>query len=120
MNVVLVGVASGVAALVAVLGVASTLAHRRIGVVHLAAAGGLEALLVVQAVVAGIALAGGHRPAGTPTFIAYLIGVLAVPVAGTLWARTEPTRWAGAVLAVAAAVAGVMLWRLVQIWSGHV
>ena len=120
MNGVLVGVASGVAALVVVLGVASTLAHRRIGALHLAAAGLLEAVLVAQAVVAAVALAGGHRPAETSTFLGYLVGVLVVPVAGTLWARSEPTRWAGTVLAVAAAVAGVMLWRLVEIWGGRV
>jgi hypothetical protein len=120
MNGVLVGVASGVAALVALLGVASTLASRRIGAVHLIAAGLLEAVLVVQTVAALVALAGGHRPSSTPTFLGYLIGVLVVPVAGALWARTEPTRWAGTVLAVAAAVAGVMLWRLVEVWSGHV
>ncbi|MCU1614031.1 MAG: conserved rane protein of unknown function, partial [Frankiales bacterium] len=42
---------------------------------------------------------------------------LLVPVAGALWARTEPTRWAGTVIAVAALVAVVMVWRLVQVWS---
>jgi hypothetical protein len=117
MNGVLVGIASGAAGLVAVLGVVSTLARRRIGAVHLAAAGLLEAVLVVQAAVAVVALTGGSRPAETPTFVGYLVGVLVVPAAGTLWARTEPTRWAGTVLAVAAAVAGVMVWRLVQIWN---
>jgi hypothetical protein len=117
MNGVLAGLASGIAAVVALLGVASTVARRRIGAVHLVAAGLLEAVLLVQAVVVAVALAGGTRPAETPTFVGYLIGVLVVPVAGTLWARTEPTRWAGTVLAVAAAVAGVMVWRLVQIWN---
>jgi hypothetical protein len=40
-----------------------------------------------------------------------------VPVAGSLWARTEQTRWAGTVMAVAAAVVGVMAWRLLQLWE---
>jgi spermidine synthase len=40
-----------------------------------------------------------------------------LPVLGVLWARTEPTRWAGTVLAVAAAAVGVMLWRLLQLWE---
>jgi hypothetical protein len=109
--------ASGVAVVVVVLGLASTVARRRIGVVHLAAAGLLEAVLVVQAVVAGVALAQGTRPPQTATFLGYLAGVLLVPVAGALWARAEPTRWAGTVLAVAALIAGVMVWRLVELWN---
>jgi len=113
----LVGVISAVAVLLMVLGLASTLARRRIGLVHLAVAGVLEALLLVQAVVAVIALAGGERPADVPTFVSYLVGVILVPVAGTLWARTEQTRWAGTVLAVAGAVVGVMVWRLLQLWE---
>jgi hypothetical protein len=40
-----------------------------------------------------------------------------VPVAGSLWARTERTRWAGTVLAVSAAVVAVMVWRLLQLWE---
>jgi len=116
-NLVLAGVASGAAVLCVALGVASTVARRRIGLVHLLAAGLLEAVLAVQAVVAVVALIGGTRPPETPTFIGYLVGVLLIPVAGALWARAEATRWAGTVLAVAAAVAGVMVWRLVQLWD---
>jgi crotonobetainyl-CoA:carnitine CoA-transferase CaiB-like acyl-CoA transferase len=116
-NDVLAGIASGLAAVVAVLGVVSTVGRRRIGVAHLVAAGLLEAVLVVQAVVAVVALVGGTRPPETATFLGYLAGVLLVPVAGALWARSEPTRWAGTVLAVAAAVAGVMVWRLVELWN---
>lgn len=105
-----------VAALVVVAGLASTLARRRIGLVHLALAGVLEALLLVQA---GLALAAmdGDTPADTPTFLGYLSGVVLVPVAGVLWARTEVTRWAGTVLAVAGAAVGVMVWRLLELWE---
>jgi hypothetical protein len=115
-SVVLAGIASAVALVCVVLGLASTVARRRIGLVHLVAAWVLEAVLVVQAVVAVVALIGGTRPPETAAFIGYLIGVLIVPVAGALWARSEPTRWAGTVLAVAALVAGVMVWRMVQLW----
>ena len=112
-------VAVTVAALsVAFLGVAATLARRRIGLLHLVGAGLLEVLLAVQAAVAVAALVGGYRPAQTATFLGYLAGVLLVPVAGVLYARSEPTRWAGTVLAVAALVAAVMVWRLVQLWGG--
>jgi hypothetical protein len=113
----LVQAITGVAVVLTVLGVASTLARRRIGLAHLVIAGVLEALLLVQAAVAGAALAGGERPADTPTFLGYLAGVTLVPVAGVLWARTERTRWAGTVIAVAAAVVGVMVWRLLQLWE---
>jgi hypothetical protein len=105
------------AAVVAALGLLSTALRRRIGMAHLTATGVLELLLVVQAVVAGAGLAGGHRPAELATFVAYLGSVVLLPVAGYLWARTEPTRWAGTVLAVAAAAVGVMLWRLLQLWE---
>ena len=106
-----------VAVLLALLGLAATLASRRIGLVHVAGAALLEVLLLVQAAVAVVALAGGHRPAETPTFLGYLIGVVLVPVAGALWARTEPSRWAGTVIAVAATVVAIMVWRLMQLWQ---
>jgi hypothetical protein len=113
----LVGTITVVALFVTLLGVLSTLARRRIGLVHLVAAGVLEGLLLLQAALATAALAGGERPEDTPTFVSYLIGVLLVPVAGVLWARTERTRWAGTVLAVAGAVVAVMAWRLLQLWE---
>jgi hypothetical protein len=113
----LVGTITVVAMLVALLGALSTLARRRIGLAHLAAAGVLEALLLLQAALAAVAMAGGDRPEDTPTFVSYLIGVVLVPVAGVLWARTERTRWAGTVLAVAGAVVAVMAWRLLQLWE---
>ena len=109
--------ATVVAVLLAALGVVSTAAGRRIGQLHVAGAAVLEAVLVVQAVVALVALVGGHRPPETAAFLGYLVGVVLVPVAGLLWARTEPTRWAGTVLAVAALVVAVMVWRLVQLWN---
>ena len=117
MNPLLVQTSTVVAGLLVVLGLASTVVRRRIGLVHLAVAGLLEVVLLVQAAVAAAAMAGGDRPADTPTFVSYLVGVALVPVAGVLWARTEPTRWAGTVLAVAGAVVGVMVWRLLQLWE---
>jgi hypothetical protein len=113
----LVVVATVLAVAVALLGGLSTLLRRRIGQAHLVGAGVLELVLVVQAVVAGVALAGGHRPVELPTFLAYLGTVVLLPVAGVLWARSEPTRWAGSVLGVAAVAVAVMLWRLLQLWE---
>ena len=113
----LVWAITAVAVVLAVLGIVSTLARRRIGLVHLAVAGVLEVLLLVQAVVALVAMAGGDTPPETATFLGYLAGIVLVPVAGSLWARSEQTRWAGTVMAVAAAVVGVMAWRLLQLWE---
>ncbi|HEX2073209.1 MAG TPA: hypothetical protein VHF92_05435 [Geodermatophilus sp.] len=117
MTPVLVVVVTVVAVLLAGAGLASTLARRRIGLVHLAGAAVLEAVLLLQTAVAAVALAGGERPADLPTFLSYLAGVLLVPVAGVLWARTEGSRWAGTVLAVAALAVAVMVWRLLQLWE---
>ncbi|WP_040338844.1 hypothetical protein [Candidatus Blastococcus massiliensis] len=105
-----------VSVVVVVVGVASTLARRRIGLVHLVAAAVLEVLLLVQAAVALLAM-DGETPADTASFLGYLSGVVLVPVAGVLWARTEMTRWAGTVLAVAGAAVGVMIWRLLELWE---
>ena len=117
MNAALVVAITGVAVLLVLLGAVSTVARRRIGLVHLVVAGLLEALLLVQAVLAVVAMAAGDTPADTPTFLGYLGGVVLVPVAGTLWARSERTRWAGTVIAVAGAVVAVMAWRLLQLWE---
>jgi hypothetical protein len=113
----LVVAASVVAVALAALGGLSTALRRRIGSAHLATAGLLELLLIVQAVVAAVAVGGGHRPAELATFVAYLGSVVLLPVAGLLWARTEPTRWAGTVLGVAGLAVAVMLWRLLDLWE---
>ena len=117
MTLVLVVTSTVVAVVLAALGGAATLAGRRIGLVHVAATGVLEAVLLLQAVLVVVALTGGRRPPELATFLSYLIAVLLVPVAGLLWARSEPTKWAGTVLAVAAAVVAVMGWRLLQLWQ---
>ena len=106
-----------VAALLTLAGVASTMARRRIGLVHLALAGALEALLVVQSALAVVRLAGDRELPETATFLGYLAGALLLPVAGVVFARTETTRWAGTVLAVPAAAVSVMVWRLLQLWE---
>jgi hypothetical protein len=108
---------SVVAGVLVLLGLLSTGLRRRTGTLHLAGAGLLELLLLVQAAVAVAGLAGGHRPEELATFLAYLATVVLLPVAGTLWSRGEPTRWGGTVVAVAAFTVAVMIWRLQQIWA---
>lgn len=114
---VLVVTATATALALAALGLLSTLTRRRTGLAHLVTAALLEAVLVVQAVLAVVRLVAGERPPDTPTFAGYLAGTVLLPVAGMLWARSEPSRWAGTVVAVTALVTVVLLWRLVQLWE---
>jgi len=116
-SLVLVWVATVVALLLAALGGLSTLLRRRTGSLHLAGAAVLEAVLLLQAGIAVVRLAGGYRPEQTATFLGYLGGVVLMPVAGVLWSRTEPSRWAGTIIGIAALVAAVMVWRLLQLWQ---
>jgi hypothetical protein len=113
----LVSAITAVALLLAVLGVAATLARRRLGLVHLVGAALLELLLLVQTALAVAAMTGGQRPVDTATFLSYLVGVLLVPPAGVLWARADPSRWAVTILALAGLVVAVMGWRLLQLWE---
>ena len=117
MSPALVWTATAVALVLAALGALSTLTRRRTGLAHLVAAGALEAVLLLQAVVALVRLAGGYRPEETATFLGYLAGVVLVPVAGVLWSRNEASRWAGTVIGIAALVAAVMVWRLLHLWE---
>jgi hypothetical protein len=116
-SLALVWAATVVALLLAGLGALSTLTRRRTGLAHLVTAGVLEGVLLVQAVVALVRLAGGYRPEETATFLGYLAGVVLVPVAGVLWSRGEPSRWAGTVIGIAALVTAVMVWRLLHLWE---
>ncbi len=117
MSGVLVWIATVVALVLATLGALSTATRRRTGSAHLVTAAVLEGVLLVQAGVAVVRLAGGYRPVDTATFLGYLGAVVLVPVAGVLWARNEPSRWAGTVVGIAALVVAVMVWRLLQLWE---
>lgn len=78
----------------------------------------LEVLLVVQAVVAGVRLAGGAEVGSVATVVGYLaVSVVAVP-AGVFWGIADRSRWGNGVIAVACAVAAVLVVRLVQVWGG--
>ncbi len=85
---------------------------------HLVLGGALEALLLVQAVVAAVKLIGGTRPGSTVTFVAYLVGSLLVLPLGVLWALEERTRWSSVVLAIAGVTVAVMVVRMNSVWDG--
>ena len=107
-----------VAVLLAVLGVASTLARRRIGLVHLAVAGVLEALLLVQAVLAVVAdgrrAHARRRPrrssATWPASCSCRSPACCGPAPSRPAGRARCSAWP-------ARVVGVMVWRLLQLWE---
>lgn len=78
----------------------------------------VEALLVVQAVVAIIAPFVGNAPTGDLLeYWVYLIGALLLPVGGVLWALLDRTRWSTVVLGVVGLALAIMLWRMQTIWT---
>ncbi len=81
------------------------------------AAAVVEAVLIVQSVVAVVRLIGGHPVPETATFIAYLVGVLAPLPLGIYLAWIERTRWGSLSLCFTAVVISVMMLRLMQLWQ---
>ncbi|WP_019814069.1 hypothetical protein [Saccharomonospora saliphila] len=84
----------------------------------LAGIAAVEALLVVQVVVAVVLLIAGQRPGSMLTFVAYLVGTLLVLPLGTVWALAERSRSATAVLGVACVTVPVLILRMHQVWEG--
>lgn len=112
--------AYGVIALAVVVlgwGVVTAVAKRPISWAQLIGVGVLELATVVQSVVAGVRMAGGFRPVEFGTTIGYLVGIVVLLPLGTLWALTDRSRFAGVVLAVAAASVGAMTLRLLNLWG---
>lgn len=78
--------------------------------------GVVEAVLVIQLIVAAIILALGTEVAEPAVLWGYLITILFIlPIAG-VWAFADRTKWSSAVLLAAAVTVGVLQWRLVQVW----
>jgi hypothetical protein len=79
-------------------------------------AAAVEAVLVVQAVVAAVLIARGHAVDG-PLFWGYVAtALLLLPVAAA-WAFAERTKWSSVVLMVASLTVGFLAFRLWQIWG---
>jgi hypothetical protein len=78
----------------------------------------VELLLVVQLVVAILAPAFGNEPTGSVLeFYVYLVSALLLPPAAAFWALLERNRWSTVILGVAALAVGVMVYRMLQIWT---
>jgi predicted membrane channel-forming protein YqfA (hemolysin III family) len=78
----------------------------------------VEVLLIVQLVVALVAPAVGNAPTGSILeFYVYLISAILLPLAAGFWALIERSKWSTVVLGVACLSVGVMLYRMLQIWT---
>lgn len=77
----------------------------------------VEAVLVIQTVVAVILLARGGHTVDGPLFWGYMAtALLLLPIAAA-WAFAERTRWSSVVLMVASLTVAFLGFRLWQIWG---
>lgn len=84
---------------------------------QLVAGGVVEAVLLVQTVVAIVLLARGASPSDPVTFWGYLLTTLLVLPVAAAWAFAERTRWSSVVLLVAGLTVIFLQLRLVTIWG---
>lgn len=83
---------------------------------QLFAAGAVEALLLLQGVVAGVQLARGHATDGV-VFWGYAVTTWLLLPAAAAVAFAERTRWSSVVLTVAALVVVFLQYRMIQVWG---
>lgn len=77
----------------------------------------VEALLVVQLVIALLSPLVGNTPTGSVLeFYVYLISALLIPPIVVVWALVERTRWNTVILGVGNLAIAVMVYRMLQIW----
>lgn len=81
----------------------------------------IELLLVVQAVIAIVAPFVGNKPTGDGLeFALYLICALVIPIIAVFWALSDRTKWSTLILAVTCFSIGIMVFRMLQIWTVQV
>jgi hypothetical protein len=84
---------------------------------HFAALAVVELGVLVQTVLAVVALIGGDRPVQLATFVVYLIvTTLFLPAAVGL-SILEPTRYGSVIAGVGSVVVAILMLRLLQTWS---
>lgn len=94
-----------------------TLRDRPVIFRQLIAAGVVEALLLVQAVLAVIEVAGGRSIVEPAVFWGYVVvGLLLLPAAAVV-AIAERTRWSSVALLVVVFALAVVQYRVLSLWS---
>lgn len=78
----------------------------------------VEALLVVEVVIAAVVGASGTGPADPLEFWGYVVATLVVLPAAAAWSFAERTRWSSVVLLVAAVTVAFLQYRQVVVWNG--
>lgn len=94
-----------------------TLRNQPVILRQLIAGGVVEALLVVQVVVAATLTARGTGPSDGVTFWGYVLTTLVILPVAAAWAFAERSRWSSVVLLVAALTVAFLQLRLVQVWG---
>lgn len=119
MNGTVVGVIAAVTLAMGLWCLITVMQDKPMMVPHVIGLGVVELTVLGGAGYAIARLVGGGPPhGGTATFIAYLIGVVLIPVAATGWGLVERTRWGPAVIIVACLAVTFMFMRMLQIWQG--
>jgi hypothetical protein len=77
----------------------------------------VEAVLVVQAVVAGVLAATGSPDVDAVLLWGYVLTQLLILPIAAAWAFAERTRWSSVVLLLAAFTVAFLEYRLLQIWG---
>lgn len=98
-------------------GILTAIVNKPPGKAQLLYAAGLEAVTVVQSIIAAATIVGGFRPAELATTIGYLIGIVVLIPLAWFWANVERNRFSGIVLAVAALAVLAMTLRLLMLWT---
>lgn len=75
--------------------------------------------LIAHLMFAIIAPITGNGPRGDALeFWLYLIAAIAIPIAASVWALVERSRWTNFLLAIADLSLAIMAWRMFVIWQG--
>jgi hypothetical protein len=107
-----------IAALAGALCIVLGLAGRKPTDLTMGATAVVELLLIAQLVVAIVAPLAGNEPTGSPLeFWVYLVSALLLPIAAGFWALVERSRWSTVILGVVCLSVGIMLYRMLQIWT---
>jgi len=84
---------------------------------HLVLLGAVEALVLLQGIIAVVRIAGGERPEELATFVGYLATAVLMVPAGVAVAFMERTKYGSIIAGAAGLVLAVLALRLQQVWT---